>query len=332
MKHQQYALDIHDLTKIYPNGTEALKWVTFSIEKWDFFALLWPNGAGKSTTIGIISGLVNKSSGQVIIGWHNLDTSGAEARMGVGVVPQDFNFGIFEKPYDIVMAQAGYYGISREEAAPNVEKYLRALGLWEKRDVQARTLSGGMKRRLMIARALVHDPHLLILDEPTAGVDLELRLGMYDFLRELNESGTTIILTTHYLEEAESLCRNVAIIDRGTIVKKGSMRELLASMEDEVVSVEVSGPPLQRGEGGIFVSEKSEQNPQSATEQADNSFTKELIGYHPLITDTTLDLTISSTHTLDDAIRILQTGGYKIKNIKPKSGRLEEFFLKSTGK
>lgn len=183
---------------------------------------------------------MNKSSGKVIIGGHNLDTSGAEARMGVGVVPQDFNFGIFEKPYDIVMAQAGYYGISREEAKPNVEKYLRALGLWEKRDVQARTLSGGMKRRLMIARALVHDPHILILDEPTAGVDLELRLGMYDFLRELNQSGTTIILTTHYLEEAESLCRNVAIIDKGTIVRSGSMRELLASMEDEVVSVELN--------------------------------------------------------------------------------------------
>jgi ABC-2 type transport system ATP-binding protein len=157
---------------------------------------------------------VNKTSGKVVIGGHDLDTAGAEARMGVGVVPQEFNFGIFEKPYDIVLAQAGYYGIAPEVAKPNVEKYLRALGLWEKRDVQARTLSGGMKRRLMIARALVHDPHLLILDEPTAGVDLELRLGMYDFLRELNESGTTIILTTHYLEEAESLCRNVAIIDK----------------------------------------------------------------------------------------------------------------------
>lgn len=303
-KTPHLALDIHDLTKIYPNGTEALKWVTFSIEKWDFFALLGPNGAGKSTTIGIISGLVNKSSGEVIIGGHNLDTSGAEARMGVGVVPQDFNFGIFEKPYDIVMAQAGYYGISREEAKPNVEKYLRALGLWEKRDVQARTLSGGMKRRLMIARALVHDPHILILDEPTAGVDLELRLGMYDFLRELNQSGTTIILTTHYLEEAESLCRNVAIIDKGTIVKSGSMRELLASMEDEVVSVELDK---------VWKWDTLEQ-------------------YHPSPEDTTLDLTISSAYPLDEAIKILQSGGYKIKSIKPKSGRLEEFFLKSTGK
>lgn len=303
-KTTQFALSIRDLKKVYSNGTEALKWVTFDIEKWDFFALLGPNGAGKSTTIGIISGLVNKSSGEVIIGGHDLDNSGAEARMGVGVVPQDFNFGIFERVYDIVISQAGYYGISREAAKPNVEKYLRALGLWEKRDVQARTLSGGMKRRLMIARALVHDPHLLILDEPTAGVDLELRLGMYDFLRELNSSGTTIILTTHYLEEAESLCRNVAIIDKGIIVKKGSMRELLASMEDEVVSVELDK---------VFDS---------------NS----LNGYAPIATDTVLDLTISSSHTLDEAIKILQNGGYKIKNIKPKSGRLEEFFLKSTAK
>jgi len=182
---------------------------------------------------------VNKTSGKVIIGGHDLDTSGAEARLGVGVVPQDFNFGIFEKPYDIVLSQAGYYGIPPHIAAPNVEKYLKALGLWDKRNVQARTLSGGMKRRLMIARALVHDPLVLILDEPTAGVDLELRHGMYEFLRELNTSGTTIILTTHYLEEAESLCKNMAIIDKGTIVKYGPIRELLASMEDEVVTIEL---------------------------------------------------------------------------------------------
>jgi len=182
---------------------------------------------------------VNKTSGKVLIGGHDLDTSGAEARLGVGVVPQDFNFGIFEKPYDIVLSQAGYYGIPPDIAAPNVEKYLKALGLWDKRNVQARTLSGGMKRRLMIARALVHDPLVLILDEPTAGVDLELRHGMYEFLRELNASGTTIILTTHYLEEAESLCKNMAIIDKGTIVKYGPIRELLASMEDEVVTIEL---------------------------------------------------------------------------------------------
>lgn len=224
--------------------------------------------------------------------------------MGVGVVPQEFNFGIFEKVYDIILAQAGYYGIAPKDAAPNVEKYLRALGLWEKRNVQARTLSGGMKRRLMIARALVHDPQVLILDEPTAGVDLELRLGMYDFLRELNASGTTIILTTHYLEEAESLCRNMAIIDKGTIVKYGPIRELLASMEDEVVSIEL-----------------------------DREFSEEILSeYSPVVSEFMIDLTISSKHTLDEAIKILQNGGYKIKAIKPKSGRLEEFFLKSTGK
>ncbi len=301
---KQFALQISDLKKTYPKWTEALKWVSFEIEKWDFFALLGPNWAGKSTTIGIISGLVNKTSGSVIIGGHDLDDSGARARLGVGVVPQEFNFGIFEKVYDIVLAQAGYYGISPEVAKPNVEKYLRALGLWEKRNAASRTLSWGMKRRLMIARALVHDPHLLILDEPTAGVDIELRLGMYEFLRQLNESGVTIILTTHYLEEAESLCRNVAIIDKGTIVRQWSMKELLASMEDEVVSIEL-----------------------------DKSYIgKQLESYAPSIVDMTIDLTVSSIHTLDTAIHILQQSDYKIKSIKPKSGRLEEFFLKSIGK
>ncbi len=301
---QKFALAIKNLVKTYPNGTEALKWVTFEIKQGDFFALLGPNGAGKSTTIGVISGLVNKSSGEVIIGGHNLDLAGAEARMGVGVVPQEFNFGIFEKVYDIILAQAGYYGIARDIAAPSVEKYLRALGLWEKRDVQARTLSGGMKRRLMIARALVHNPHLLILDEPTAGVDLELRHGMYEFLRELNKSGTTIILTTHYLEEAESLCKNMAIIDKGIIVKYGPIRELLASMEDEVITIEL-----------------------------DRNYTWETLKeYIPVSSETTLDLTVSSKHPLDEAIQVLQKEGYKVKSMKPKSGRLEEFFLKSTKK
>jgi ABC-2 type transport system ATP-binding protein len=300
----QQAIAIKNLTKTYASGTEALRGVSFSIEKWDFFALLWPNGAGKSTTIGIISWLVNKTGGEVTIDGKSLDELGANARMGVGVVPQEFNFGIFEKVYEIVISQAGYYGISRRLAEANAEKYLKALGLWEKRDAQSRALSGGMKRRLMIARALVHNPSVLILDEPTAGVDLELRLGMYDFLRELNKEGTTIILTTHYLEEAETLCRNVAIIDRGTIVASGSIKELLASMEDESLVIE-----LDR--------EYSE---------------KTLEIYHPIAHDTALDITVSSTHTLDDAIGILQKDGYKIKNIKPKTGRLEEFFLKSTKK
>lgn len=304
MKKRELALSVQNLKKVYTNGTEALKWVSFEIEKWDFFALLGPNGAGKSTTIGVISGLVNKTSGQVIIGWHNLDTAGAEARLGVGVVPQEFNFGIFEKVYDIIIAQAWYYGISPEKAKPNAEKYLRALGLWEKRNVASRTLSWGMKRRLMIARALVHNPQLLILDEPTAGVDIELRLGMYDFLRELNASGVTIILTTHYLEEAETLCRNVAIIDQGNIVKYGTIKWLLASMEDEVISIELN-----------------------------QAFSwNHLDAYSPKYSEYTLDLTISSQYTLDNAIKILQKEDYKIISIKPKSGRLEEFFLKSTGK
>ncbi|MBC7503795.1 ABC transporter ATP-binding protein [Candidatus Gracilibacteria bacterium] len=298
------ALQITDLKKTYSSGTDALKGITFDIEKGDFFALLGPNGAGKSTTIGVISGLINKTSGRVIIGGHDLDTAGAEARLGVGVVPQEFNFGIFEKVYDIVLAQAGYYGISPEVAKPNVEKYLRALGLWEKRNAASRTLSGGMKRRLMIARALVHNPELLILDEPTAGVDLELRHGMYEFLRELNKSGVTIILTTHYLEEAESLCRNIAIIDQGIIVKYGPIRTLLASMEDEVVTVE-----LDREYVG-----------------------KNLDKYTPVFDMQSADLTVSSNHSLDQAIQILQEEEYQIKSIKPKSGRLEEFFLKSTAK
>ncbi len=298
------ALQITDLIKTYPNGTEALKWVTFDIEKGDFFALLGPNGAGKSTTIGVISGLINKTSGRVIIGGHDLDHAGAEARLGVGVVPQEFNFGIFEKVYDIVLAQAGYYGIAPEVAKPNVEKYLKALGLWEKRDMASRTLSGGMKRRLMIARALVHNPSILILDEPTAWVDIELRMGMYEFLRELNRSGVTIILTTHYLEEAESLCRNMAIIDTWAIVKYGPIRTLLASMEDEVVTVE-----LDREYIG-----------------------KNLEKYTPVLDMQSADLTVSSSYSLDQAIQILQKEDYQIKSIKPKSGRLEEFFLKSTGK
>ena len=212
MHKKEFALSIKDLKKTYPKGTEALKWVSFEIQKWDFFALLGPNWAGKSTTIGIISWLVNKSSGQVIIGGHDLDTAGAEARLGVGVVPQEFNFGIFEKVYDIVLAQAGYYGISPEQARPNVEKYLRALGLWEKRNVASRTLSGGMKRRLMIARALVHDPDLLILDEPTAGVDLELRHGMYEFLRELIYSESRIHLGSLRLTISKKLRVSVAIL------------------------------------------------------------------------------------------------------------------------
>jgi ABC-2 type transport system ATP-binding protein len=230
-----YALEITDLVKTYATGTRALKGVSLAVTKGDFFALLGPNGAGKTSLIGIVCGLVNKTSGTVKINDISIDTDAERAKLHVGVVPQEFNFGIFENVIDIVINQAGYYGIPRTKAMPLAEKYLKLLGLWEKKDVQARTLSGGMKRRLMIARALVHEPTLLILDEPTAGVDIELRRGMWEFLTQLNNDGVTIILTTHYLEEAEQLCRNVAIINGGQIVEQGDMKKLLANMEKETI-------------------------------------------------------------------------------------------------
>lgn len=230
-----YALEITDLVKTYTTGTRALKGVSLAVTKGDFFALLGPNGAGKTSLIGIVCGLVNKTSGTVKINDISLDADAERAKLHVGVVPQEFNFGIFENVIDIVINQAGYYGIPRAKAMPLAEKYLKLLGLWEKKDVQARTLSGGMKRRLMIARALVHEPTLLILDEPTAGVDIELRRGMWEFLTQLNNDGVTIILTTHYLEEAEQLCRNVAIIHGGLIVEQGDMKKLLANMEKETI-------------------------------------------------------------------------------------------------
>jgi ABC-2 type transport system ATP-binding protein len=297
------AFCITELTKTYSNGVVALKGISLSIKQGDFFALLGPNGAGKSTTIGILCGLVQKTAGSVEICGYNIDTDSSEARKYVGVVPQEFNFGIFESVYDVVINQAGYYGISRKDAAPNVEKYLRALGLWEKRMMQSKTLSGGMKRRLMIARALVHNPKLLILDEPTAGVDIELRRGMWDFLRDLNQEGTTIILTTHYLEEAELLCTDMAIINKGMIVKQGPIKSLLASMEDESVTIDLD----RRFES-----------------------TEELSPYAPMIQNETVDITISREHTLDVALKSISKAGYIIKNIRPKSGRLEEFFIRNT--
>ena len=228
------ALTITNLTKVYDNGFEALKGVSLIVKQGDFFALLGPNGAGKSTTLGIVSSLVNKTSGNVKIFGYDIETDLVKAKTQLGVVPQEFNFNQFEKVFDIVVTQAGYYGIPVIDAKKNAEKYLKKLGLWDKRDEPARLLSGGMKRRLMIARALVHEPRLLILDEPTAGVDIELRRSMWEFMRELNEQqGTTIILTTHYLEEAESLCRNIAIIDEGRILANTSKKELLQKLNAE---------------------------------------------------------------------------------------------------
>jgi ABC-2 type transport system ATP-binding protein len=235
------ALSIKDLRKTYNQNFEALKGISLDVMPGDFFAMLGPNGAGKSTTIGIISSLVRKTSGVVEVFGKNIDTDFSVAKKILGVVPQEFNFSMFEKVEDIVLQQAGYYGLSRRQAATQTEKYLKQLSLWDKRHTPARMLSGGMKRRLMIARALVHEPRLLILDEPTAGVDIELRRSMWEFLREINASGTTIILTTHYLEEAESLCRNIAIIDKGVIVQNTSIKNLLQQLNKEVFIFDVKG-------------------------------------------------------------------------------------------
>ena len=225
-----YALEILDLKKTYPGGIEALKGISLTVKEGDFYALLGPNGAGKSSTIGIIGSLVTKTSGMVKIFGIDVDKDMAEAKTMLGVVSQEINFSQFEKVMDIVVTQAGFYGIPKSEAMPKVENILKRLSLWDKRNVQARTLSGGYKRRLMIAKALVHNPKLLILDEPTAGVDIELRREMWTFLKEINKNGTTIILTTHYLEEAEQLCRNIGIIDHGTMVADTSMKDLLGTL------------------------------------------------------------------------------------------------------
>ncbi len=239
------ALSIRNLTKTYRNGFQALKGIDLDVQPGDFFALLGPNGAGKSTTIGIIASLVNKTAGQVSIFGHDIDREKDAAKACLGLVPQEFNFNTFEPVVEIVVNQAGYYGIPRRQAYERAERYLRELGLWEKRHEMARTLSGGMKRRLMIARALVHEPQLLILDEPTAGVDIEIRRSMWAFLRKINAEGRTIILTTHYLEEAESLCRNIAIIDHGEIIENTTMKGLLGTLNVETFVLDLARPLAQ---------------------------------------------------------------------------------------
>jgi ABC-2 type transport system ATP-binding protein len=306
------ALEIRELKKVYEPTqkgavqTEALKGVSLSVERGDFFALLGPNGAGKSTLINIVCGLVNKSSGSVLIEGLSIDDNAPKAKLHVGVVPQEFNFGIFEKVIDIVVNQAGYYGIPRGKALPSAEKYLKLLGLWEKKDVQARELSGGMKRRLMIARALVHEPKLLILDEPTTGVDIELRRGMWEFLETLNKSGVTIILTTHYLEEAEQLCRNVAIINKGVIVAEGEIKTLLANMDEETFVFD-----LDKNPDASLMNALSKANAKSEMPE-------------------TLELTLTKTYPLNTALLELNTHGYKVKSLRNKTNRLEEFFISHT--
>lgn len=295
------ALSVQDLRKVYNNEFEALKGISFDVKQGDFFALLGPNGAGKSTTLGIISSLVNKSSGQVSIFGHNLETDLSAAKRSLGVVPQEFNFNMFEKVEDIVVTQAGYYGIPLPLAKERAEKYLKKLGLWEKRNDQARMLSGGMKRRLMIARALVHEPRLLILDEPTAGVDIELRRSMWEFLQDINESGTTIILTTHYLEEAEHLCRNIAIIDHGSIVQNTSMKSLLKQLNTEIFILDLKD---------------------------DLDACPELQGYPLEMTDAhTLEVEVEKSKGLTSLFSQLAEQGVEVSSMRSRSNRLEELFV-----
>ncbi len=302
------ALEVKNLKKVYSTGVEALKGIDLEVAEGDFFALLGPNGAGKTTMIGIVTGLVSKTTGEAFIFGKSIDGDAQAAKLRVGVVPQEFNFSIFEKVIDIICWQAGYFGIPRVQAEERAEKYLKQLGLWEKRNDKAQALSGGMKRRLMIARALIHEPQLLILDEPTAGVDIELRRGMWEFLTELNKSGVTIILTTHYLEEAEQLCRNMAIIDKGTIVKKGKVRDLLSSMDEEVFVFDVNRE-VSDGDIGKLAAFKGSRSDTFA-----------------------LELTIDKTHDLNKAMITLNELGMTVKSLRNKHNRLEELFLSLTGK
>jgi ABC-2 type transport system ATP-binding protein len=295
------ALTIQNLHKQYAGGVTALKGIDLEVENGDFFALLGPNGAGKSTIIGIISSLVNKTSGRVSVFGHDIDKDPEFVKSCIGLVPQEFNFGVFEKLINIVANQGGYYGLSRELAFQRAEKYLRRLDLWEKHDTAARTLSGGMKRRLMIARALVHEPDLLILDEPTAGVDIEIRRSMWEFLREINEQGTTIILTTHYLEEAENLCRNIAIIDHGQIMENTSMKKLLGQLNMETFLLDTR-------------------------EEVD--VVPELDGYSLLKVDThTLAVDVAKEKALNTLFSQLSDHGITILSLRNKTNRLEELFM-----
>ncbi len=297
------AISIKNLVKTYANGFEGLKGISLEVEQGDFFALLGPNGAGKSTTIGVISTLVNKTSGSVEVFGKNVDTHTYETKLDFGVVPQEVNFSQFEKVKDIVMTQAGYYGLPRKPASERCEKYLRKLGLWEKRDERSRSLSGGMKRRLMIARALVHEPRLLILDEPTAGVDIELRRSMWEFLTEINNSGTTIILTTHYLEEAEQLCRNIAIIDEGEIIENTNMRKLLMELDSQV-----------------YVLETTSQLPSGFNLGLENSSLE-------VIDENTIEITVSGGLGINDIFAKFSESNVKIDSMRNKTNRLEQLFL-----
>jgi ABC-2 type transport system ATP-binding protein len=295
------ALSVIDLRKTYASGFKALGGVSLDVEQGEFFALLGPNGAGKSTLIGIVCSLVNMDSGRVLVFGEDLAERPAQVKSRIGLVPQEFNFNMWETPWDIVLNQAGYYGIDRAHARPRAEKFLRKLGLWEKRDGPSRELSGGMKRRLMIARALVHEPALLILDEPTAGVDIQLRRSMWDFLRETNASGTTIILTTHYLEEAESLCERIAIIDRGNIIEVANKKTLLNELLQETFLLDLSRPISGSWQSSYAVR---------------------------VIDDTTLEVDVTRDQGINGMFAELSAKGIEVTSMRNKANRLEELFIR----
>ncbi|AIY63782.1 ABC transporter ATP-binding protein [Pseudoalteromonas piratica] len=294
------ALEIVGLEKTYSNGVQAVKGIDLTVEKGDFFALLGANGAGKSTTIGVISSLVNKTKGTVKVFGHDIDTDLGKAKTNLGLVPQEFNFSQFETLNQILVNQAGYYGVPRAEAHKRADELLAQLGLADKKDKQARTLSGGMKRRLMIARALMHKPQLLILDEPTAGVDIELRRSMWEFLKEINLQGVTIILTTHYLEEAEMLCKNIAIIDKGQIIENTNMKSLLAKLDKETFILDLKQP--------------------TSAFSLDGYTTRE-------IDDHTIEVDVEKSQGLNGVFDALSTSGNTVLSMRNKANRLEELFV-----
>jgi ABC-2 type transport system ATP-binding protein len=297
-----HALVLRQLTKVYKNGIQALKAIDLTVDEGDFFALLGPNGAGKTTAIGITTSLVNKTSGVVEVFGHDMDRELEAAKSCIGLVPQEINFNLFETPFTIVVNQAGFYGIPRPLAKQRAEKYLKQLQLWERRNSIGRSLSGGMKRRLMIARALMHEPRLLILDEPTAGVDIEIRRSMWEFLRGINAQGTTIILTTHYLEEAENLCRNIAIIEGGNIIERDSMQNVLRKLQTEVF---------------VF-------NLRDARDEAPR-----LSGFRALLAEPhTLEIEMSKTQSLNDIFSQLSAQGIVVNSMRNKVNRLEELFMR----
>ncbi len=296
------AIEIRQLRKTYANGVEALKGIDLTVTEGDFFALLGPNGAGKTTAIGIMTSLVNKSSGTIKVFDHDLDAEREAAKSCIGVVPQEVNLNAYEQIQRIVVTQAGYYGVPRSLAVKRAEKYLKALRLWDKRRDIARNLSGGMKRRLMIARALMHEPRLLILDEPTAGVDIEIRRAMWEFMREINEAGVTIILTTHYLEEAESLCRNIAIIDEGRIIENDTMVNVIRKLQREVFV--------------LTLSETIDRTPEL------DGFPVSLRNEHEI------EVEVSKERSLNELFDALSSRSLHVSSMRTKTNRLEELFMR----